>query len=157
MIIFLEVTFSLKCAIFDRSTEGSRPRNTRGEAQAFIAVPRDLLGFVIGKRGSSVKEIEMESGAKLSADSDQGGFLVSGNTEQRTRARELVDQKVVSLTKRATLEGSFTATILIGFKNVEFVAEIRYFRTPKPFQAELFKVAPRYVVLPVTLLRGLIV
>ena len=124
MIIFLEVTFSLKCAIFDRSTEGSRPRNTRGEAQAFIAVPRDLLGFVIGKKGSSIKEIEMESGAKLSADSDQGGFLVSGNTEQRTRARELVDQKVVSLTKRATLEGSFTATILIGFKNVEFVAEI---------------------------------
>lgn len=96
MIIFLEVTFSLKCAIFDRSTEGSRPRNTRGEAQAFIAVPRDLLGFVIGKKGSSIKEIEMESGAKLSADSDQGGFLVSGNTEQRTRARELVEQKVVS-------------------------------------------------------------
>ena len=148
--------------MFDRSTEGSRPRNTRGEAQAFIAVPRDLLGFVIGKKGSSVKEIEMESGAKLSADSDQGGFLVSGNTEQRTRARELVEQKVVSanlvlllksLTKRATLEGSFTATILIGFKNVEFVAEIRYFRTPKPFQGELFKVAPRYVVLPVTFLR----
>jgi len=90
------VIFSLTCAIFDRSTGDSRQRRTRWEAQGFIAVPRDLLGFVIGKKGSSIKEIEMESGAKLRADSDQGGFLVSGNMEQRTRARELVERKVVS-------------------------------------------------------------
>lgn len=55
------------------------------------------MGFVIGKKGSSIKEIQMESGAKLISDSDQRGFLVSGNKEQRTRARELVQQRVVSL------------------------------------------------------------
>ena len=55
------------------------------------------MGFVIGKKGSSIKEIQMESGAKLSSDSDQRGFLVSGNTEQRARARELVQQKVVGI------------------------------------------------------------
>ena len=54
------------------------------------------MGFVIGKKGSSIKEIELESGAKLSSHDDQGGFLVSGNKEQRARARELIEQKVVS-------------------------------------------------------------
>ena len=54
------------------------------------------MGFVIGKKGTSIKEIEVESGAKLSSNHDRRGFLVSGNTEQRARARELVQQKVVS-------------------------------------------------------------
>ena len=54
------------------------------------------MGFVIGKKGSSIKEIEMVSGAKLNSDSDRRGFLVSGNKDQRARARELVQQKVVS-------------------------------------------------------------
>jgi len=52
------------------------------------------MGFVIGYKGSSIKEIEMESGAKLNSQNDQGGFFVSGNKEQRTRAKELVQQKV---------------------------------------------------------------
>ena len=90
------VICSLKCAILDRSTEDSRQRNRREEANEFLAVPGDLMGFVIGNKGSSIKEIEMESGAKLNSHSDQGGFLVSGNKEQRTRAKELVQQKVVS-------------------------------------------------------------
>lgn len=89
---------------------------------------------MIGRKGSSIKEIEMKSGAKLSSDRDQGGFLVSGNMEQRTRARELVQQKVVSailvplhcssLIKRATLQSSFTGTVLIGFKNDELMAGV---------------------------------
>ena len=54
------------------------------------------MGFVIGRNGTSIKEIEVESGAKLNSHRDQTGFLVSGNKEQRTRARELVEQKVVS-------------------------------------------------------------
>ena len=54
------------------------------------------MGFVIGKKGTSIKEIELESGAKLSSNHDQRGFLVSGNKEQRARARELIEQKVVS-------------------------------------------------------------
>ena len=54
------------------------------------------MGFVIGRNGTSIKEIEVESGAKLNSDRDQRGFLVSGNKEHRARARELVEQKVVS-------------------------------------------------------------
>ena len=87
---------SLQCAILDRSTKDSWQRKRRDEASEFIAVPGDLMGFVIGKKGSSIKEIELESGAKLSSHDDQGGFLVSGNKEQRARARELIEQKVVS-------------------------------------------------------------
>lgn len=56
------------------------------------------MGFVIGKKGTSIKQIQTESGAKLISDSDQRGFLVRGNEEQRARARELVQQKVVSNT-----------------------------------------------------------
>lgn len=84
--------------ILDRSTtEDSRQSKRREETHELIAVPGDLMGFVIGKKGSSIKEIQMESGAKLISDSDQTGFLVSGNKEQRALARELVQQKVVSL------------------------------------------------------------
>ena len=54
------------------------------------------MGFVIGRKGTSINEIQVESGAKLNSHRDRSGFLVSGNTEQRARARELVQQKVVS-------------------------------------------------------------
>ena len=54
------------------------------------------MGFVIGKKGASIREIEVESGAKVNSHRNQIGFLVSGNKEQRARARELVEQKVVS-------------------------------------------------------------
>ena len=57
------------------------------------------MGFVIGRKGSSIREIEVESGAKLNSHRDRTGFLVSGNTEQRARARELVQQKVVSVNR----------------------------------------------------------
>lgn len=87
---------SLKCTILDRSTEDSRQKKRREEANELIPVTEDLMGFVIGKKGSSIKEIEMESGAKLNSHSDQRGFLVSGNKEQRARAKTLVQQKVVS-------------------------------------------------------------
>ena len=86
----------MKRAILNRSTEDGRQRKRRDEANEFIAVPGDLMGFVIGKKGTSIKEIQIESGAKLSSDSDQPKFLVSGNKDQRARARELVQQKVVS-------------------------------------------------------------
>ena len=68
------------------------------------------MGFVIGRNGTSIKEIEVESGAKLNSDRDQSGFLVSGNKEQRARARELVEQKVVSANPGVHL------SVLLGVK-----------------------------------------
>ena len=83
--------------ILYRSSEDRRRRKTAEEAQEFVDVPEHLMGFVIGKEGSSIKQIKAESKAKL--DSEHGGFLISGSEEQRARARELVQQKVVSVTK----------------------------------------------------------
>ena len=71
------------------------------------------MGFVIGRNGTSIKEIEVESGAKLNSDRDQRGFLVSGNKEQRARARELVEQKVVSANPGVHLG------LLLGVKTCE--------------------------------------
>ena len=55
------------------------------------------MGFVIGKKGSSIKLIETESGARITSDSDQGGFSVSGNEGQRARAKQLIYQRMVSI------------------------------------------------------------
>ena len=77
------------------------------------------MGFVIGKKGASIKEIELESGAKLNSHRDQAGFLVSGNKEQRARARELVQQRVVSATLGVYLG------VLLGVKTCEVFSLLR--------------------------------
>ena len=77
------------------------------------------MGFVIGKKGASIKEIEVESGAKLNSHRDQAGFLVSGNKEQRARARELVQQRVVSATLGVYLG------VLLGVKTCEVFSLLR--------------------------------
>ena len=77
------------------------------------------MGFVIGKKGASIKEIEVESGAKLNSHRDQAGFLVSGNKEQRALARELVQQKVVSAHLGICLG------VLLGVKTCEVFSLLR--------------------------------
>ncbi|KAJ7323742.1 Far upstream element-binding protein 3 [Desmophyllum pertusum] len=64
------------------------------EAHELVAVPGDLMGFVIGKKGSTIKQIQTKSGAKLISDRDHRGFIVSGDEEQRACARQLVNEKV---------------------------------------------------------------
>ena len=82
------------------ATNDNRRGRITGETFDFVAVPKDLMGFVIGKKGSSIKLIETESGARITSDSDQGGFSVSGNEEQRARAKQLIHQKMVSKFKK---------------------------------------------------------
>lgn len=64
------------------ATNDNRRGRITGETCDFVAVPKDLMGFVIGKKGSSIKLIETESGSRITSDSDQGGFSVSGNEGQ---------------------------------------------------------------------------
>ena len=63
----------------------------------FVDVPKDLKGHVIGRGGSVLQKIQQISGARVSSMSrDEEGFTVSGDEEQRSLAKMLILQKVVS-------------------------------------------------------------
>ena len=56
------------------------------------------MGFVIGKKGNTIKDIQEKTGTRIKqADNKatQKGFHVWGNESQRTEARKLINQKVV--------------------------------------------------------------
>ncbi len=54
------------------------------------------MGFVIGRKGSTIKQIEEKSGAKITTANDtSNGFIVYGIEDQQACARELINQKVV--------------------------------------------------------------
>ena len=67
-----------------------------------VAVPRHLLGFVIGKKGITIKKIQTQSGARIETnDQSEGehvGFKVHGTEKEVERAVELINEKVVSTT-----------------------------------------------------------
>ena len=63
----------------------------------FVEVPRNLKRYVIGTGGVVIKEISQKSGARVSQTMEEEGFTISGNQEQRARARQLILEKVVSL------------------------------------------------------------
>ena len=55
------------------------------------------MGFVIGKKGNTIKEIQTQSGARIiKCESKHVGFMVRGNEEEGTRAVKLINDKVVS-------------------------------------------------------------
>lgn len=63
----------------------------------FVDVPKDLKGHVIGRGGSVLQKIQQISGARVfSTSRDEEGFTVSGDEEQRSLAKMLILQKVVS-------------------------------------------------------------
>jgi len=62
----------------------------------FVDVPYQIKGHVIGKNGSMIHKIEEMSGARVNSKSkEEEGFTVSGNEEQRAKAKMLILQKVV--------------------------------------------------------------
>ena len=64
----------------------------------FVAVPANAMGFVIGKKGNTIKDIQKKTGTRINQtdnNATQSGFYVRGNESQRTQARELINQKVV--------------------------------------------------------------
>ena len=63
----------------------------------FVAVPKELKGYVIGKGGSVIEAIEQKSGAKvLFTPRELEGFKVRGDEGQRACAKRLILEKVVS-------------------------------------------------------------
>lgn len=64
----------------------------------FVAVPANVKGLVIGKKGSTIKDIQERTGARIDQtdkNATQSGFYVWGNEDQRAQARKLINQKVV--------------------------------------------------------------
>ena len=81
-----------------RTTYEDLRRNSKDEIREFVAVPSHAMGFVIGKKGNIIKDIQEKTGTRINqADTKatQSGFHVWGNESQRTQARELINQKVV--------------------------------------------------------------
>jgi len=71
-----------------------------------VAVPANAMGFVIGKKGNTIKDIQEKSGTRITkTDSNvtPSGFHVLGNEGQRAQARELINQKVVRDCLKETL------------------------------------------------------
>ncbi|KAJ7347162.1 hypothetical protein OS493_040013, partial [Desmophyllum pertusum] len=64
------------------------------------------MGFVIGKNGNTIKQIELQSGARITTKSDNSGFTVCGNEEQRACATGLINQTAAKMpTVRYTSPG----------------------------------------------------
>ena len=95
-------TFSLhkfpdKC----RTTYGDLKSSVDGKGrEQFVPVPKHLIGSVIGKKGSTIKQIKIQSGARITtqdrADAGQDvGFMVYGTQEQINCAVKLINEKLV--------------------------------------------------------------
>lgn len=84
-------------AVLNRNTNDDLRRSTQEEACEFLPVAENHIGFIIGKKGSTVKQIQETSGAKISTQSEEGriGFAICGNERQRARAKELIHKKLV--------------------------------------------------------------
>lgn len=96
--------------IIYRTTYEDLRRKSRGETCEFVAAPENAMGFVIGKKGNTIKQIQEKSGAKITTQTNNdssSGFTVYGTEEQRARARELINQKVVSRTVTVTCCGKW--------------------------------------------------
>ena len=81
-----------------RTTYEDLRRNRKEETPEFVAVPANAMGFVIGKKGNTIKEIQEKTGTRITQTNNtatQSGFYVWGGEGQRAQARELINQKVV--------------------------------------------------------------
>jgi len=86
------------------STNGRKKRTTYDDLRReggeetceFVAVAQHLMGFVIGRKGNTIKQIQTQSGARISQSEGHHatGFMVCGSKEERTCAIELVNRKV---------------------------------------------------------------
>lgn len=86
---------------------GSRSHGQPGQTEAFIKVPGEKAGVVIGKGGESIKEINRRSGAHVEIDKSQRGatsndgsdkmFTIRGTNEQIQYAQQLIYEKITGV------------------------------------------------------------
>lgn len=80
-------------------------RGKSTEGGEFIAVPKHLLGYVIGKNGNTIKEIQKLSGAMITQTSPTkkpAGFMIRGNESERACAKQLIAEKVAEVSTGET-------------------------------------------------------
>lgn len=84
-------------ALLNRNTYDDLRGGTQEEACEFLVVENNI-GFIIGRKGTTISQIQEISGAKISTQSQRGrkGFAIRGNEKQRARAKELINEKLVS-------------------------------------------------------------
>lgn len=91
-----------------RKDYGDKRQNYGGgpnSSEAFIKVPGDKAGIVIGKGGESIKEINRRSGAHVEIDKSQRGasdgndkmFIIKGTQEEIQYAQQLIYEKITGI------------------------------------------------------------
>ena len=100
-----------QCLLFallpDFLSPNTEERNTDEMESEFLEVPVHLKGYVIGKGGRTINEIRQNSGARVhSLNKEEGGFTITGDEEQRTCAKRLIIEKVVSFDEMSS-KGAF--------------------------------------------------
>lgn len=86
-----------------------------GQSEAFIKVPGDKAGIVIGKGGESIKDINRRSGAHVEIDKSQRGandgtdkmFIIKGDQEQIQYAQQLIYEKITGVQGSQPPQGYF--------------------------------------------------
>eukprot|EP00171_Calliarthron_tuberculosum_P007293 IDg7293t1 len=103
-----ESSHSLAAQAAQHTAMSSSPPADR--ARCAIRVPREAVGFIIGRRGETVRSLSTRSGAHIAVEEDnkdhhdEGVFNITGTQEQIQRARELISEKVNAvLSTRLTL------------------------------------------------------
>lgn len=82
---------------FSRSRSRGRDDSPdrEGRITENIAIPRNLMGRVIGKAGVTIKKIREESGARVEAEDSseaQGEFKIRGSPEEVEKAKKLITE-----------------------------------------------------------------
>jgi len=102
----------------DRKEYGDRKQHYGGgpnQQEAFIKVPGDKAGIVIGKGGESIKDINRRSGAHVEIDRSQRGatdgtdkmFIIRGDQEQIQYAQQLIYEKITGVQGSQPPQGYF--------------------------------------------------
>ena len=102
------------CSLTRFSYTNTEERNTDEMESDFLKVPVHLKGYVIGKGGRTINEIRQKSGARVySRSKEEGGFKITGDEKQRTCARRLIIDKLVSYEEMSS-KGVFLSVCTSG-------------------------------------------
>ena len=109
------MTMPIICSLIRFSYTNTEDRNTDEMESEFLEVPVHLKGYVIGKGGRTINEIRQNSGARVdSLSKEEGGFTITGDEEQRTCAKRLIMEKVVSYDEEMSSKGAFLSICTRG-------------------------------------------